>query len=171
MPVQPLDAIIQLVLGEVVVLGIACGKLAAVNGTESPFHSPGNPFVELVENLLECIDVVLPEVGNRPEIRLHSLKHPFDFQIHLAALGEFPGGLDSVVAAVDIQFEKCFRVVGRPALRCHFLHSISGEIEAVHKSINKPCRALWIYPVVPRSHHKLIPVKRLHIMHLNHPEM
>ena len=76
MTVQPLDPVVQLVLRKVVVFGIVCLKLTSVYGSEAPFHGTADTAVELMEDLLQTGDVVLPKIRNRPEIRLYTAHVP-----------------------------------------------------------------------------------------------
>ena len=171
MSVQPLNPVIQFIFCEVVILWITCCKLAAVYRSKSPLHSSGKPLIKLIENLFEAVYVILSEIRYRSEIRLHSAKHPFYFHIYPATFSQLSWRLDSVIASIDIQFKKPLRVVWRSALRCQFLHSIIRKIKTVYKSIYKPRRTFWIHHGIPCSHHKLVSIKSLYIMHHNYLKM
>ena len=54
--------------------------------------------------------------------------HPLHLEISLTAFCQPPGRPDTLAAAIDIQFQKSFRIVGRSSLAGSFFYLISAKI-------------------------------------------
>ena len=77
--------------------------------------------------------VVLAEIGNGFVIGNKPTQQPHHLQIAPSLALEPPARLHAIEIAIDVEFQKCRRVIGRPSRGCR-LHPIKAQFSQIQSS-------------------------------------
>ena len=93
------------------VLGPELGAVASDQRAANEIEIISN-LHRLPENLLNCLGIITPEIGDGIVIRMKITQKPHHLNVSFALFFKIPGGPDLVHVAIDEQLEKVTRMIG-----------------------------------------------------------
>src|SRR5216684_5709023 len=105
---------------------------------------------KLTADLTDSLAIVLPEIGDRLEIRHQAAGQPHQLDVALALPLQTPARLHPIEVSVDVNLQQCRRMVGRPSCRLWLdaAKAEFGQIELIDKDIDRPERIVIAQIVV-----------------------
>ena len=147
-----LDALVELGLGEVAVMGIDRLELAAVDGHDGLREQVQSPAQqnELTAHVANRRPVVTAEVGNGLEVGRQAPGEPHQFDVALGFPFQASAGLDAVEVAIQVELEQYRRMIGRAACgrRGNPGKSQRAQVQFVDEDFNCANRIVFRYVVI-----------------------